>query len=503
MSGSRRITVNGQEFNSPAGWVDGVEWEITDVNGLGDPANTFASEQLVGQDGAWATTGFRAPRAVGLQGIIRATDEVRAELAVDRLRALIGLAEFPVTLHYLSGDRTVWVRRDGEVQIESREMPTEFRWSAVMKAVDPAIYAGDATGSGDLVLTTGLPMQSGALVFAPAPELRRNHARDPRGASPAAQGVGRWTQSSGVGTYTNETGISGPAGLGITTCKRVTLVSSASDSYGWHIIAATNSATPSPAEMLPVTPGEPITLSLYVRWTTVGVAAITGTLQVRYSADGATWQAAAITAATPSIAKGSWVRVAATVTVPADAQYMAVRFFSTGPSDRASGDFLDGTALLIERSASLAAYMDGTYSPDASLPAWTGAVNDSASILTGDSGIVFPITFTGTSATGDLVVDLSAGGRLQLRIDGLVNQPQVVVENQLGQFRLAWYAAIAAGMWLDVDPVRRSALLQGQASRPPNVRRWPKLAAGLNTIRFRAADYSASALLTATIRPTL
>ena len=289
MSGSRRITVNGQEFNSADGWVDGVEWEITDVNGLGDPANVFASEQLVGQDGAWATTGFRAPRAVGLQGVIRATDEVRAELAADRLRALIGLAEFPVTFHYLSGDRTVWVRRDGEVQIESREMPAEFRWSAVMKAVDPAIYAGDAAGSADLVLTTGLPMQSGGLVFAPPP----------------------------------------------------------------------------------------------------------------------------------------------------------------------------------------------------------------------DSGIVFPITFTGTSATGDLVVDLAAGGRLQLRIDGLVNQPQVVVENELGQFRLAWFAAVAAGMWLDVDPVRRSALLQGQASRPPNVRRWPKLAAGLNTIRFRAADYSASALLTAMIRPTL
>lgn len=282
MSNSRRITVNGQEFNGP-GWVDGVEWEITDVDGMGDPASVFASEQLVAQDGAWATTGYRAPRAVGLRGVIRAVDEVRAELAADQLRRLIALADFPLTLHYASGDRTIWVRRDGEVQIQSRDLPNEFHWTAVLKALDPAIYAGDATGSSDLVLATGLPRTEGGLAFP----------------------------------------------------------------------------------------------------------------------------------------------------------------------------------------------------------------------------IIFPITFTGTSATGDLVADLPGGGRLDLRIDGLVSQPQVIVENDLGVFRLAWYAIVAAGMWLDVDPQRRSALLQGQSSRPPNVRVWPKLAPGVNTIRFRAAEYSASAKLTATIRPTL
>lgn len=282
MSNSRRITVNGQEFNGQD-LVDGVEWEITEVTGMGDPAAVFASEQNVAQDGAWATTGYRAPRAVGLAGVIRAVDEIRAELAADRLRRLITLTEFPVTLHYASGDRTCWVRRDGDVQMPSRDLPVEFGWSVVLKATDPAIYAGDAAGSGQLVLTTGLPNTSGGLAF-------------------------------------------------------------------------------------PVT---------------------------------------------------------------------------------------------------------------------------------------FPLTFTGVSATGDLVVDLPAGGRLDLRIDGLVKQPQVVVENALGEFRLAWYAILDAGMWLDVDPRRRSALLQGQASRPPNVRIWPTLAAGANTIRFRAGEYSASALLTATIRPTL
>ena len=279
---SREITVNGQRFNQDV-WVDGVEWEITDVTGMGDPANVYASEQLVAQDGAWATTGYRAPRAVGLQGVIRGVDEIRAELAADRLRRLIGLADFPLTLHYASGDRTLWVRRDGEVQIESREMPTEFVWSVTLKSVDPAIYAGNAAGSKDITLTTGLPISEGGLTF--------------------------------------------PA--------------------------------------------------------------------------------------------------------------------------------------------------------------------------------TFPLIFSATTTSGDLSVDLVDGGRLSMRIDGEVSAPQIVLVNQAGTFRLAWYAIVAGGMWLDIDPRRRAALLQGQASRTPNVRQWPVLSPGQNIFRFRAAAYSADARLTVTIRPTL
>lgn len=282
MSESRRITINGQVFNSEE-WIDGVEYEIEETTGLGQPQNVFHSEQNVSADGAWATTGYKAPRALGFRGTVRAVDEVRAELAFDRVNRLFDAAEFPVTWHYASGDRTIWVRRDGEVQPDSRELPTEFTWSVVLKALDPAIYAGDPTGSGHLVLSTGLPKSEGGLEF-------------------------------------------------------------------------------------PVT---------------------------------------------------------------------------------------------------------------------------------------FPIEFSGSSATGDLVVNLAGGGQMDLRINGLCNQPQIIVENDLGLFRLAWYAILAEGMWLDIDPQKRSALIQGQASRPPNVRIWPKLAPGVNTIRFRAAEYSASALLTATIRPTL
>lgn len=282
MSASRQITVNGQLFNGPD-WIDGVEWEISEVTGFGEPESVFTSEQNVAQDGGWATTGFAAPRAVGLAGTVRAVDEVRAELAADKVRALFSKADFPVTLHYASGDRTVWVRRDGALTIESRELPTEFVWSVVLKGLDPAIYAGDSSGSADMVLSTGLPETTGGTAF-------------------------------------------------------------------------------------------PIT---------------------------------------------------------------------------------------------------------------------------------FPLTFTGTSTTGDIVADLTRAGKLFLRIDGYVEQPQVIVDNAAGSFRLAWYSILDTGLWLAIDPQRQQALLQGQASRTPNVRLWPKLAPGVNTIRFRASTYSPTARLTATIRPTL
>lgn len=163
MSGSRLITVNGHLFNGPL--VDGVEFEIEEVTGMGDPSAVANSEQRVAAHGATSTKAYEGPRAVGLAGKIRASDEVRAELAADVVRRLITLTEFPLTLHYASGDRTVWVRRDADVQFPSREMPTEFEWTATLRADDPKIYAGDPSGSANVVLSTGLPHQSGGLQY--------------------------------------------------------------------------------------------------------------------------------------------------------------------------------------------------------------------------------------------------------------------------------------------------------------------------------------------------
>lgn len=276
---SRVVVVAGWEFNTES-LIDGVEWEITEVSGMGEPAAVFASEQRVGQDGVWATTGYRAARAVGLAGVIRAGSAAQVELASDQLRNLISLAEFPITLRYASGDRTVYVRRDGEVQFPSRDLPTEQPWSCVLKAVDPAIYAGGPYGEGVVNYTTGLPQSTSGVVF--------------------------------------------PA--------------------------------------------------------------------------------------------------------------------------------------------------------------------------------TFPVTFAGSSSSGDVTV--TGGGRMLLQIVGPVTDPSIVVENSAGLRRLAWLGSISAGMWLDVDPANRSALLQGQSSRVPFVRQWPQLVAGSNIIRFRAAEYSAGRL-NVSVRPTL
>lgn len=281
MSDSRRVTLNGIEFNGPV--VDGVEFEITAVTGLGEPAPVYNSEPNTAADGESATSAFRGARAIGIEGVVRADSEVAAELAWNQLRRAVDLAEFPITFHYASGPFTVWVRRDGELTPDSRDLPTEFPFKAVLKAIDPRLFVG--LPGDEMVMSTGLPHSSGGLTF-------------------------------------------------------------------------------------------PIT---------------------------------------------------------------------------------------------------------------------------------FPVTFSGASATGDLSVVLEAGGKMSMRIAGPVVNPSVVVENDEGFYRLAWLETIEAGMWLDVDPepTVRSVLLQGQASRPPAVRKWPRLAAGVNTIRFRADDYDPSALLTVTVRPTL
>lgn len=116
--------------------------------------------------------------------------------------------------------------------------------------------------------------------------------------------------------------------------------------------------------------------------------------------------------------------------------------------------------------------------------------------------VTFPVTFTGTSVTGDIVINNpGTGGRLTFRVDGPVEQPQIITDNADGQRTLGWSQTFADGEFLIVDPAAQSALLQGQASRPPSMRQWPRLAAGINTFRFRAAVYSASAMLTVTARP--
>lgn len=138
-------------------------------------------------------------------------------------------------------------------------------------------------------------------------------------------------------------------------------------------------------------------------------------------------------------------------------------------------------------------------------PCGEGVVNYTTGLPQSTSGVVFPatfpVTFAGSSSSGDVTV--TGGGRMLLQIVGPV-----------GLIRRSWWRTVpgcggsrglvrsrlACG-WM-LTPANRSALLQGQSSRVPFVRQWPQLVAGSNIIRFRAAEYSAGRL-NVSVRPTL
>ena len=259
-----------------------------------------------------------------------------------------------------------------------------------------------------------------------AVELRRNHAADPAGVSALAQGVGRWTAgSSSEATYSNATGITGP--FSPTTAKRLTLTGTGVQGHGWHVVGVTNAASPTGVPLLSVTPGSPVTLSMWVRWTTASVVAIVGYWQVRYSADGATWQAAETTLPNAALAAGQWVRVSATFTPPAGAIWLASRFVSSGPSDRAVGNTMEATGLLIEKVGTLGDYFDGDL-PDSSTEdyAWTGTANLSASTATsyGTTDTAFQRLWrVNDDGTETLIADL-------IPADGTVTDPTPLTTGQ-------------------------------------------------------------------------
>ena len=115
--------------------------------------------------------------------------------------------------------------------------------------------------------------------------------------------------------------------------------------------------------------------------------------------------------------------------------------------------------------------------------------------------IDWPIDFATTGDTGDILVAFDGPARMEWRIDGPVAAPAVTVENSDGARTVAWSLTVTGGEYLAVNPHTQQALLQGQSSRTPWLRQWPRLTPGENAIRFRADAFSASALLTVAIRP--
>lgn len=122
--------------------------------------------------------------------------------------------------------------------------------------------------------------------------------------------------------------------------------------------------------------------------------------------------------------------------------------------------------------------------------------------------VTFPITFTGTSGTG--VVRINNPGNTQapvwLRIDGPIPAGGWSVTHVGKKQTLTFATALAlgAGEFVTVDMDRREVLAQGQAPRSGYVtsRGWFSLDPGDNDIAFSATNYSSTANLTVTTKPS-
>lgn len=122
--------------------------------------------------------------------------------------------------------------------------------------------------------------------------------------------------------------------------------------------------------------------------------------------------------------------------------------------------------------------------------------------------VTFPITFTGSSGSG--VVRINNPGNTQapvwLRIDGPILAGGWTVAH-LGKKQSLTFAtalALGSGEFVTVDMDKREVLAQGQAARSGYVtsRGWFTLDPGDNDIAFSAANYSPTALLTVTTKPS-
>lgn len=122
--------------------------------------------------------------------------------------------------------------------------------------------------------------------------------------------------------------------------------------------------------------------------------------------------------------------------------------------------------------------------------------------------VTFPITFTGTSGSG--VLRISNPGNTQapvwLRIDGPIPTGGWTVTHVGKKQSLTFATALAlgSGEFVTVDMDRREVLAQGQAPRSGYVtsRGWFSLDPGDNDIAFSAANYSSTASLTVTTKPS-
>lgn len=122
--------------------------------------------------------------------------------------------------------------------------------------------------------------------------------------------------------------------------------------------------------------------------------------------------------------------------------------------------------------------------------------------------VTFPLTFTGVSGTGTVTINNPGNEQapVWLRIDGPVPAGGWTVTH-VGKKRTLSFStalALAAGEFVTVDMDRREVLMQGQSARSGWItsRGWFSLDPGDNEIAFSAQNYSETASLTVTTKPS-
>lgn len=120
----------------------------------------------------------------------------------------------------------------------------------------------------------------------------------------------------------------------------------------------------------------------------------------------------------------------------------------------------------------------------------------------------WPRTWTGVSGTGKVTINNPGNTQAPawLRIDGPLPAGGWTVTHQAKQTSLTFATSLAlgSGEFVTVDMDRREVLAQGQAPRSGYVtsRGWFSLDPGDNVIAFSAANYSSTASLTVTSKPS-
>ena len=120
----------------------------------------------------------------------------------------------------------------------------------------------------------------------------------------------------------------------------------------------------------------------------------------------------------------------------------------------------------------------------------------------------WPRTWTGVSGTGQVTINNPGNtqGPVWLRIDGPLPAGGWTVTHQGKKSSLTFATALSlgSGEFVTVDMDRREVLAQGQAPRSGYVtsRGWFSLDPGDNVIAFSAQNYSSTASLTVTTKPS-